>query len=134
MTDLLFSRSFDTRGGKIRVSRDDDEGVEVLFGVAEVEGVDGEPDVGAVFPRHLPLRDLYHFDGGGMKLVPVLGIVAPVRVGLLDDDLSFFQESLQDESNFEGLFGVLLETEGQIVKIDKQGQIVLIRSVAVHRL
>ncbi len=88
---------------KVAVAGDDDKGVDVLLGVAEVQGVDAEPDVRRVLSADRALGDLDQLDGRLMEGPLVFGKIGPIRIGLFHDDLSLFDQSLQDLLNLEPL-------------------------------
>ena len=107
---------------KVAVARDDDKGVDVLLRVAEVQGVDAEPDVCRVLAADRTLRDLDQLDRRLVEEPLVFGKIGPIRIGLLHDDLSFFDQPLQDLSNLEPLVLLAPESQGEVLKIDKDCQ------------
>ena len=93
---------------KIRVAADDDEGIDVLFRVAEIQRVDHHADVGRVLARDLDMRNLDQLERrlvhGGLELLVAL----PVAVRLLDNDRPVITSySIHYTKLYEGFFLIL---------------------------
>jgi len=87
----------------------------------KVSGVDSHADVGRVLPRVGAAGDLDQLDGCFMELPFVIGEAVPVAVGLLEDDLPLFQETLEEELDFEFLVFSVPDADGDVLKIHEQG-------------
>ena len=109
------------QGRKVRVARNDDEGVNVFLGKGEVHGIDAQADVRGVFAGLGALGDLDQLDGGFVKWSGVLPEAAPVGIGFLGDDLALFDQALQHALDVETIAPVL-KTESQVLKVDENSQ------------
>ena len=112
-----------SQGGEVAVPGQDDEGVDVFLGVAQVHGVHAEPDIGRILSRPAPLGDVDELEGGFVQLLLVFGEARPVGIRFLDQDLPLLHQSLQDLVDAEpGSFPALLHTQSQIFQIQEEGQ------------
>ena len=108
------------QGREVRVAADDDEGVDVRLGVAQIERVDHQPDVGRVLARLAHVRYLDQleigFVHGGFEALVTL----PVAVGLLDDDAALEQQAFEDRLDIELLEVRVAHAQRNVLKITKQ--------------
>src|SRR3546814_17308480 len=102
---------------EVRIAADDDEAVDVRLGVAEVEGIDDEADVGRVLARHAQMRDLDQLAGGLVHRRLELLVERPVAVGRLDHDVALQQQALEHPADDEGRVLGVIEAERHILKI-----------------
>ena len=92
---------------KIGVAADDDEGVDVGLGVAEVQRVHDQADVSRVLAGLPHVRDFDQFEIGFVHGRLEFLVALPVAIGLLDDDAALEQQTLQHRPDVELLeFGV----------------------------
>ncbi len=92
---------------KIGVAADDDEGVDVGLGVAEVQRVHDQADVGRILARLTHVRDFDQFEIGLVHGRLEFLVALPVAIGLLDDDAALEQQALEHRPDVELLeFGV----------------------------
>ena len=92
---------------EVRVAADDDEGVDVRLGVAQVESVDHHADVGGVLAGLLDVGNLDQLESGVVHAGPKILVALPVAVGLLDHDRALEQQPLQHPRDVElGIAGV----------------------------
>jgi hypothetical protein len=86
---------------EVAVPRDDHERPDMLLAVTEVHGVDAEADIGRVLSGLGPLGDVDDLKRRVVQLLLELRESAPVAIGLFDDDLTLFDEPLQDPVDLE---------------------------------
>ena len=58
-----------------------------------------------------------------MKGLFVLFVAAPVRIGLLENDLALLDEPLQDFRDIEGLELDVADPERQVLEVDEKGEL-----------
>ncbi len=90
----------------------------MLLGVAEVHRVDDQVDVGRVFPCHRPAWNLDEFQTGLMECTFIVRKAAPIRVGLLADDLAFFDQALKHALDVEAIVAIL-EPKSEVLEVDE---------------
>ena len=106
---------------KVTVARHDHKRVDVLLRIGQIHGVDAQPDVGGVLARLRPPGNLDQLDGRFVQLLGVARVAVPVGIGLLGDDLPFFDHPLEHPPHIEPAPGSL-ETERQIFEVDEEGE------------
>jgi hypothetical protein len=94
----------------------------VAFGVAEVERVHHQADVGRVLAGHAQVRDFDHLERrlvhGGFELLVAL----PVAVGLLDHDRALQQQALQNPADVELVILGVAHAERHVLEVAKHRQ------------
>ncbi len=106
---------------EVAVAGEQGERVDVLLGVAQVDGIDDHADVGAVLAAHLGLRDVDHSTPWPWNSRTGVFVVPPVAVGPLVDDAAFFQEAFEHQLDLE-LAGLhVAHADGQVLEIDEYG-------------
>src|SRR5262249_47760425 len=118
---------FGDERGKIAVTGDDNEGVNVILRVGEVHGIDAQPNVGGVLADLSAAWDFDEFDGRFMKRSGVGAEPAPVGIGFLGDNLTLFDQAFKNALDIKPV-APTLEAQGQVFEIHKYGQ----RTVAVR--
>ena len=88
-----------------------------------VHGVHDQADVGGVLAAHGLLGDLDELDRGLVEAALVVGVAAPVRVGLLDQELALVQQALQHEVHVELAVVGVADADGDVLEIDEQGDL-----------
>ncbi len=81
---------------EIRIAADDDEGVDVALGVAQVEGIDDHADVGGVLARLAHVRNFDELERGLVQAALEVLVAIKVAVGLLDHDVALQQQTLEN--------------------------------------
>jgi len=108
------------QGRKVRVAADDDEGVDVALGVAEVQRVHHQADVGRVLARLAHMRNLDQLEvglvHGGLEAL----VAVPVAVGFLDDDATLEQQALQYRLDVEFFVVCVAHAEGDVLEVAEQ--------------
>ena len=88
MTYFPYSLSLITMRGEITVTREQDEGADLRPGEHQLDGVDGEPDVGRVFLIGAERGGEDQVDRGLRQRYDVLRVSSPVGIGSLDRHLA----------------------------------------------
>ena len=92
---------------KVGIAADDHEGIDVRLGIAEVQRVHDQPDVGGILARLAHVRNFDQLEiglvHGGLEFL----VAFPVAIGFLDDDAALEQQAFQHGPDVELLvFGV----------------------------
>jgi hypothetical protein len=107
----------DDHGGEVTVAREQNEGSDLWPSEHQLDGVDGQADVGRVFLARAKCRSEDEIDGRLGERDDVLRVAAPVSVGSLDRDLALDDVAVEESAK---LFGqVLLDAEGDIIEVDE---------------
>jgi hypothetical protein len=108
------------QGREVRIAADDDEGVDMGLGVAEIERIDHHADVGRVLARLAHMRNFDQlevgFVHGGFETLVAL----PVAIGLLHHDAPLEQQTLQDRLDVELVVLGVAHAQGHILEIAEQ--------------
>ena len=107
---------------EIGVAADDDEGVDVLLGVAEVERVDHHADVGRVLARLAHVRDLDQLEGRGVHRRLEFLVAVPVAVGLLHHDRALGEQALEHLPHVELRVLRLAHAERDVLEVAEHRQ------------
>ena len=126
ITYLLFSLSLDTSGEKSLSPEATTKQVMCSFWKRHVHGVHDQPYVRGVLAAHGLLRHLDELDGGLVEGSLVVGVAAPVGVGLLDEELALVQQALQDEVHVELAVVGVANADGDVLEVDEQGETLLV--------
>ena len=86
---------------EVGVTADDDEGIDMRLGVAQVERIDDETDVGRILARLAQVRNLDQLEVGLVHRGLEALVTVPVAIGLLDDDVALEQQALKDAADVE---------------------------------
>ncbi len=108
------------QGREIAVPGHDDKGVHVALGIGQVYGVHAKAYVGRILAGLVALGYLDQVHGQLVQLLLVLGVAAPVGIGLFDHDLALFHQPGQDEVHLEALGAG--EPQGQVLEVYKHRQ------------
>jgi hypothetical protein len=105
---------------EVGIAADDDEGIDVALGVAEVEGV---PPGGC---RRNSCRTGARGDLDQLEVGLVHGrlealVALPVAIGLLDDDAALEQQALEHELDVELFVLRVAHAEGHVLEVAEQG-------------
>jgi hypothetical protein len=111
---------------EVRVARGDDEAVDVLLLERHVHGIHDQPDVGRVLAAHGFLGDLDELDGRLVEAALVVRVAAPVGVGLLDEQLAFVEQALEDEVHVELAVVGVTDADGDVLEIDEKREPLLV--------
>ena len=114
---------FRDEGGEVGVATDNDEGIDVSLGVAEVEGIDDHADVGGILARLAEVRDFDEFEGGFVEVALGVLVALEVAVGLLDDDMALEEEALKDLVDLDAGIFRLAGPEDDVfeIEVDRHG-------------
>ncbi len=112
--------------GKIRIARVDHEGIDMFFGVTEVERIDDHADISRVLAGLAPMRDLDQLEGRFMNRGPKSLVAISVSTRLLEDDRPINQEALKDRRYVERPIVCIRDTECDVLKIAKQGKLMVL--------
>src|SRR3546814_7714016 len=116
---------------EVGVAADDDEAVDVRLGIAEVEGIDDEADVGRVLAGLAQVRDLDELEGrlvhGRLEIL----VARPVAVGFLHQDVALQQQALEHPRDVEGGILRILHAEGRSEEHTSELQYLMRNSYAV---
>ena len=107
---------------EVRVAADDDEGVDVRLGVAEVERVDHHADVGGVLARLAHVRDLDQLEGCSVHRRLELLVALPVAVRLLHDDRALEEQPLEHLLHVELRVLRLAHAERDVLEVAENGE------------
>ena len=105
---------------KIGIAGDDHEGVDMGFGVAQVQRIDDHADVGRILAGLAHMRDFDQFEiglvHGGLKAF----VAIPVAIRLLDHDTAFGEQALEHRANIEFFVLGIAHAEGDVLEIAKE--------------
>ena len=102
---------------EIGVAADDDEGIDVRFGVAEVERIHDQADVGRVLARLAHMRDLDQLEIGLMHRRLECLVAIPVAISFLDDDAALEQEALEYRLDVEFFIFCVAHAERDVFEV-----------------
>ena len=119
MTVLAFSRSLLTKRREIRVAAQDDEGIDVALGVAQVERVDDHADVGGILAGLAHVRDFDEFERRLVQSALEVLVALEIAVGLLDHDVALEQQSLEHLLDVETRILGIARAEGDVLQIEE---------------
>ena len=105
---------------EIGITGDDDEGVDVRLGVAQVERVDHHADVGRVLAGLAHVRDFDQLEVGLVHGRLEALVAVPVAVRLLDHDAALEQQTFQHRLDVELVVVGVAHTERHVFKIAEQ--------------
>jgi len=94
----------------------------MLLGVAEIDGIHAEPDVGRVLPGNGPSGNIDQLNRRLVKGSFIIGILGPIGIGLLHNDLPFFNQAFEDFLDIEAFVFFALEPQGEVFKVDEDRQ------------
>ena len=72
------------------------------------------------------LRDLDQLDRRLVEAALVVGVAAPVGVGLLDEELALVEQALQDEVDVELPVVGVPDADGDVLEVDEEGEPLLV--------
>ncbi|CAB3921618.1 hypothetical protein LMG26846_05644 [Achromobacter insuavis] len=105
---------------EIGIAADDDEGVDVRLGVAEVQRVHHQPDVGRVLARLAHVRDFDQLEIGLVHRRLEFLVALPVAIGLLDHDAALEQQALQHRPDVELLVLGVAHAKRHVLEVAKK--------------
>ena len=111
---------------KVAVAADDREDADVVLGVAEIHGVNYHADVGAVLAADRLARNLDQLYRDLVEDAAIVGVVLPIRVGLLDDELAPLEEATEDLLDREVLVPPLANTERDVLEIHEESDFLIV--------
>jgi len=101
------------------IRREQREGIDVVFRIAQVQSVDDHGDVDAALPAHPALGDVDETHPLTVKLAHGALVATPVAAGALVDDPGFFQQPFQYHFDLEASGLRELSPDGQVFEIDE---------------
>jgi hypothetical protein len=116
---LTILLQFRHEGREITVPGNDDKGIDVFFGITEIEGIHTEPDVCGILSGHRTFRDFDQFNGRLVERLFIFRVIGPIRISFLDDKLSLLDQAFQDLLDLKPFIPLPFETKGKVLKIDE---------------
>ncbi|CUJ77982.1 Uncharacterised protein [Achromobacter dolens] len=105
---------------EVGIAADDDEGIDVRLGVAEVQRVHHQPDVGRVLARLAHVRDFDQLEIGLVHRRLEFLVALPVAIGLLDHDAALEQQALQHRADVELLVLGVAHAKRHVLEVAKK--------------
>ncbi|OPZ04622.1 MAG: hypothetical protein BWZ09_01666 [Alphaproteobacteria bacterium ADurb.BinA305] len=105
---------------EVRVAADDHEGVDMRLGVAQVERVDHEPDVGRILAGLAHVGDLDELEVGLVHRRLEALVAVPVAIGLLDHDAALEQQALEHPLDVELLVLRVPHAQRHVLEVAEQ--------------
>ncbi len=93
----------------------------MALGVAQVEGVHDEADVGRVLAGLAHMGDLDQFEVGFVHGRLEALVAVPVAIGFLDDDAALEEQTLENELDVELFVVRVAHTQGHVLEVTEQG-------------
>jgi proline-specific peptidase len=105
---------------KVGIAGDDDEGVDVGLGVAQVQRIDDHADVGRVLAGLAHVGDFDQLEVGLVHRRLEALVAVPVAIRLLDHDAALQQQTLQHRLDVELVVVGVAHTERHVFEIAEQ--------------
>ena len=106
---------------KVGIAADDDEGVDVGLGVAQVQGIDHQADVGRILAGLAHVRDFDQFEVRLMHGALETFITVPVAICLLDNNAALQQQAFEDGLDIEFFVICISHAERDVLEVAKHG-------------
>ncbi|CUJ14593.1 Uncharacterised protein [Achromobacter xylosoxidans] len=105
---------------EVGIAADDDEGVDVRLGVAEVQRIHHQPDVGGILARLAHVRDFDQLEIGLVHRRLEFLVALPVAIGLLDHDAALEQQAFQHRPDVELLVLGVAHAKRHVLEVAKK--------------